>query len=787
MSANAQAQDEAPVEDDVKVQDVVIVTATKRAENIQDVPISITAYGAEFIEDSGVTDIRDVALYAPNFTISSSSQLSNNRIAIRGVGSVGSAGIEPSVGVFIDGIYYPKPGSVIGNLMDIQSFEVLRGPQGTLFGRNTPMGALNVSTKDPSFSGYAGDYELGFGSDSAYKLGAAVNIPISDNVALRLAGKYSERDGYGTNLINGENIGERDDFNIRAKLLIEPNDNLSIKLMADYGKINSGGAIVEYLNDTSSPVFLGTLAALAGLDPRLAGIDATQLLTSDPYDQNVYQDHRDFLKDEQSGIAADISYDLPSGHTIRSITSFRNWQATSFESAIRLPIQLFPRKNGYDSDTFSQELQLLSPAGETFDYLLGAYYYDESYFINQDFDLGAQFCIPVVLGLTASLPTAQACAAAPQIDASDGNFNQDLTSLAVFAQGTYHFTDQLSFTLGGRYTKDDKTADYSNIINNPFVTALGVRADEQHLGLSIDEFGFDDSQFTYFANLSYNVNDDTMLFATASSGFKSGGFNTDGVFVPRAPGDPDLAAFGNGLTRQQRIFGPEDTTNYEIGIKSDLLEGDLRLNATAFHTEIEGFQDRSFDGITFLVRNVGSLQLEGIEADATWRPIDQLMFIGGISYLDSEFTDYTGASPLPGGLPQDLTGTRNHFAPEWQYSLVSDWSDGINAFGGSEYFLRGEVQYIGDQNVGASTNQNPQSIQDAYNLFNARVGLRAEDDAWELSLWGKNLTDEGYCVTMFDQPFGPQLGGQDPVANTIPQRCVVGAPQTYGIELKLKR
>ena len=210
-----------------QVQDEVIVTATKRAENIQDVPISITAYGAEFIEKSGVQDIHDIALYSPNFTIGNSSQLSNQRIAIRGVGSVGNAGIEPSVGVFIDGIYYPRPGSIIGNLMDIQSFEILRGPQGTLFGRNTPMGALNITTKDPSFAGMEGNYELGYGSQSAYKIGAAVNIPLGENVAMRVAGKYTDRDGYGTNLLNGENYGERDDLNLRGKLLFEPTDALS--------------------------------------------------------------------------------------------------------------------------------------------------------------------------------------------------------------------------------------------------------------------------------------------------------------------------------------------------------------------------------------------------------------------------------------------------------------------------------------------------------------------------------------------------------------------------------
>lgn len=745
-------------------QDEIIVTATKRAENIQDVPISITAYSAEFIEKSGVDDIHDIALYSPNFTIGNSSQLINTRIAIRGVGSVGNAGIEPSVGVFIDGVYYPRPGSTIGNLVDIQSFEVLRGPQGTLFGRNTPMGALNITTKDPNFDGFEAFYEAGYGNYNAYNVGAGVNIPLGENAAVRFAGKYSDRDGFGFNLLNNEKIGARDNLTLRGKLLYEPTDNLSIKVTADYAEINSEGATIEYLNDTSSPVFLGTLAALAG--PA-----ATQLLTSDPTDHVVYQDHRDQSNDKQWGLALHGEYEMDSGYILRSTTSYRDWEANTFESAIRLPIQLFPRIQEYNNETFSQEFQILSPTGGQFDWLAGLFYYNEKYDISQDFNLGAQFCIPVVFGL-AGAAAAAGCAAGQQVQASDGDFSQDLTSYAVFGQGTVHVNDQFSFTAGGRWTKDDKTADFTNVINNFFVIALSIRDNESRLGLDIGEFGANTSKFTYFLNTSYEMTDDVMVFATTSTGFKSGGFNTDGTFP--------------ALTRQQRVFGPENTTNYELGMKSDLMDGALRLNATLFHMDIKGFQDRAFDGISFITRNVGSLKQQGVEVDATWKPIDQFTAIGGFSYLDSEFTDYQNASPLPGGSVQDLTGTRAHFSPKIQYSLVGDWSDGLDAFGGSEYFLRGEIQHIGEQNIGGNTNQNPQSIQEGYSLLNSRVGLRSDDNRWEIALWGKNLGDKGYCMTIFEQPFSAQLGGVNPIANTSPQRCAVGAPLTYGVELKFR-
>ena len=787
MSTTAFAQD-----DGAREVEVITVTATRRAESIQDVPISISAYNAEFIEDSGVTDIRDVALYSPNFTISSSSQLSNNRIAIRGVGSVGNSGIEPSVGVFIDGVYYPKPGSVIGNLMDIQSFEVLRGPQGTLFGRNTPVGALNITTKKPNFEEYSGTAELGFGSFGATKLGASLNVPLNENAAMLLSAKHTDRDGYGKNLLSGDDIKGREDLNLRGKLVYEPTETLSMTFIADSGKIESGGATVEFLNGTESPFFLGTLGALAGLDPSVVDstgnpITAASLVTSDPYDHDVYQDTRDDLTDEQFGFSFDTTYELGSGHKIRSISATRSWEADYFESAIRLPIKLFPRKTDYDSETYSQEIQFLSPVGGAFDYIAGAFWYKEDYSISQDFDLGSECCNPVVFGTVANTPalggpaaagpTAAACDFFPQIDASDGDIYQRLTSTAFFAQGTYHASDALRFTLGGRHTADDKTASFSNVVNNPFVIALSVRDNESWSNLDIaetrsDGSSFDDSKFTYFANASWDYNDDIMLFATTSSGFKSGGFNTDGTFP--------------ALTRDQRIFGPEDTTNYELGMKSTLLDGSMLLNLTAFRMNIDGFQDRAFDGISFITRNVGELLQQGIEADMNWAATDRLNVIGGFSYLDSEFLDYRNASPLPGGAPQDLTGQRAHFAPKTQYSLVGDWSDDTSLFGGSQYYIRGELQNTGEQNVGANTNRNPQTNIDAYTLLNARAGFRSADDTWEVGVWGKNVADEGYCMTIFAQPFASQLNGVNAAAATQPQRCVTGTPRTWGVDFKYR-
>jgi iron complex outermembrane receptor protein len=744
--------------------DEITVTAQRRAANIQDVPISISAFSAEFIEKSGVETLQDIALYSPNFTISTSSSKTNQRLTIRGVGSVANNALEPSVGVFIDGIYYPRTGAVLGSLIDLEVIEVLRGPQGTLFGRNTAVGALNIRTQAASRDKFESTLELGAGSHNSYHVGGSISGPFSDAVAFRLSGVYNERDGFGDNAYTGRNYGEQDDFNIRGKLEFDLSSQFNLVLSADYGEINGGGQTVELMNSTVPATFLPRISAIFG--PAAANV-----LTSNPTDHDIFQDHQDLLKDEQWGLSATAEYRFGSGHVIKSITGYREWEAANVESTLRLPTDVLPRVSNFSTETFSQELQLLSPEGQKFEYIAGLYYYDETYLIDQDFDAGANFCTPLVRAF-AGAAAATACAALPQKAASDGKFDQKTKSTAVYGQGTWNANDQLSFTLGGRYTNDDKTGNFVNTVNNRFVTTLGLRSNDTQLNLDAAAYG-DTEAFTYFLNASYFATDDVMLFATTSTGYKAGGFNSEGAAAP--------------LSRAQRGFAPEEIKNYEIGVKSQIFGKTLQFNATAFRMDIENYQDRSFDGVSLIVRNAGELRAQGVETDFIWAPLNQLTFTGGLAYLDTEFLDYRGASPLPGGQPQDLTGASAHFAPEWQGSLVADWTDSFTPISGADYFLRGETQFVDDVNVGSSTNQDPQTIQKAYSLLNARLGLRANNDRWEASLFGRNLADEGYCVNFFEQPFGAAIGAVDAVARSSAQRCVVGEPRTWGVQLKFKR
>lgn len=756
------------------LQEIIITGALKREKDIQDVPISISSYSGEFIENSDIRGLQELSLYASNFNISTASQPNNARITIRGVASVGNTAIEPSVGTFFDGVYYARPGSVLGLLYDVSSAEILRGPQGTLFGRNTVAGALNIITNDPSSDT---ELEAGFGYAETNELAyhAMVSGQLANKLTGRLAAKKVSRDGYGYNSLYKMEIGARRDELIRGKLKYQFTDNVSTKLTLDYSSTESEGSIVELINGSfdNAPSFISTLKLL--LEDQAANI-----VTANSLDRTVYQDHRDFLITDQWGVSLVNDFDI-NGFEFKSITAFRDWLGDNRESALRLPGNILPRISEFSNISFSQELQLISPDNDLFEYVAGLYYYKEDYFIGQDFDAGQQGCYPTVWGLsyleatgagqtplqagiTASERQAE-CEALPQRSAVVSDFDQDLSSYAAYMQGTYFFDEQLSLTLGARLTDDQKKAIFKQ--SNPnYVVGSYIRKEEYHPNLS-----FSDTALTWLANVNYYPREDVLLFATVSTGYKSGGFNADGV---------SRVSFPNGLTAEERVFRAEDSKNFELGIKSQWYDGTLTANMTLFRTVLNDFQDRSFDGTSFIVRNAGQRTQQGLEADLAFKPVDELTLTSSFSTLDAKFDSFKKASPLPGQSdPQDLSGTRPHFSPEFQGSLVADWRDSLFDTG-FEWFLRAEYQYIGKQNIGDNSDNNPQSEADAVSLINLRLGF--SNDRFETVFYVKNLEDKAYCETIFLQPIAGELGGTNRALGEGAQRCQVNdSPRIMGL------
>lgn len=726
----------------------IVVTATKRAESIQDVPISVSAFSGEFLEKSGLESLQDLGNIAPNLTISKSSQSVNQRIVVRGVGSVGNNAIDPSVAVYVDGVYMPRPGAVLGSLKDIEVAEVLRGPQGTLFGRNASMGALNIRTKNPSMGETSLKVDAGIGDFGAYDTTMIANTSLSDKLATRIVANYSSLDGYGENIYDGsDDVGSNRNKSFKTSFLYEPNESLTALLRLDYQEIDGEGGIIEIHPDSV------TTSRATNITVRTGG-NAPDLTGG--LDHTINQKHGDQLSDRQWGATLDVSWDdIFNGHTLRSITSHRDWNNTTSEySVLRLALDDVDRANDYGSQAYSQEIQLISPENDTFDYVAGLYYFQEDYDINQDVHLGEDFC-PVIAGIIGQTAT---CNAFDQSNAVQSTYAQDASSWAAFFQGTYHVNDKADITAGIRYSDDSKKAEFISIANNP-VASLLFAAPENHT------LKFDDDQITWFANGKYFINEDTMLFATVSTGYKSGGFNSQ--------------ASKDALSNSQRIFDSEEVTNYELGIKSTLLDGRLIANATLYRTDIENFQDRSFQDLSFVVTNAGELRQQGLEADIKYMPREELFVSLGYAYLDSEFLSFDQASNLPGvSGAQDLEGEPNHYSAEHQVNLTSQWEDNLGNTG-INWFVRGEVSWTDDMNIGATTNNNPQTVQEAYALTNIRVGLNSDDDRWSVSAFMENVTDEEYCTTMFDQPAGSLLGTISDEGTLI--RCVMGAPRTVGL------
>ncbi len=759
-----------------QVLEEVVVTATKRAENIQDVPISISAFSGSFLEDSGITDLQELGAYAPNLNLSKSSQVANQRIAIRGVGSVGNNAIEPSVAVFIDGVYYPRPSSIVGKLQDIAAVEVLRGPQGTLFGRNASMGALNIRTKKPDHE-FSAEVWGGAGSFDYYGGGATINNSLSDTVAGRVSLQYSDRNGFGDSSFDGADIGQWEDAGLRGALLIDFTDRLTATVRADWKRVENNGTVIEVLPESVLPSYLTTIAF--ALDPNQAdGQPGPVPDVSDAFDYDVHQKHDDSAEDEQWGGSLELEW-TQDNYTVKSITAYRDWQNDTFEDAIRLPADILQRVTAYEAETISQEFQYLSEFDGPLQYVAGLYLYHEEYVIDQDFNFGADFCTPALFNLVlaqtgnpaiAALAAGQ-CSLGPQQSAVDSEFEHEADSYAVFAQATYDLSDTLTGTVGLRYTDDEKDGSFSNVNRNaiagpssptnPF--GLGLRADESA------DLDFADSQLTWMANLRYTPTADLMLFGTVSTGYKAGGFNSEGG--PIALGD-------------ERTFDSEEVVNVELGVKSTLAER-VMLNATLFRTEIDQFQDRLFDGLGFKVVNAGELRQQGIEVDVKSQVTAKLFAAAGVSYLDSEFLDYDNGTNLPGfdqSQPQDLAGARNNFSPNWQASLTVEWRDTLTD--ALEWYVRGEYQFVDEQNPTAQTDNNPATVQPSYELFNARFGLGSTAETWDLTVFGRNLADEGYCQTAFYQPLAENLGLVDSSTGNAMTRCVVGEPRSYGIEYR---
>ena len=876
--------------------DVITVTAQKREQTLQETPVSVAVVTDAQIEQSQIRDAADLQTLVPSLRVAEFASSTNTEFALRGIGTSSfNPGLEPSVGVFIDGVYRPRSGSAINDLLSVERVEVIRGPQSTLFGRNTPAGVVSIITQEPEYEyGYTG--EVTVGNYGQRLLRGTVTGPLSDTVAFRLDGTWHVNDGY-IDAVDGRDINNRDRTNFRGQLLFNPNDNMELRIIADYGQIDENCCAAPF-------AFYDPIDAAA-----LVGLGGTQV-PADPNGGDRIAVDGDVATDlTTSGISGQLDYEFD-GFTFTSITAFRRYEEDQIFDADFSDLDLVSLRNIQNEyDSFTQEFRLTSTGDNSIDWMVGAFWYDNdlSYTNTTPYgadaraffdaasapavaDLVSSFGLPAgtggvsllefflnmnqAAGVGTFVPLASGQAALPTTPAEGfvstqhglqlEQYQYDTQAWSAFGQLDFHLSDNFTVTVGGRYS--DESKDMETFIDQPdplsafsfvdiaqdlrLVTpgtcdpglfpviggdacaylvpsilfgqaqaeaiagdptllntliALGIspttpltpgQASNPALNPLLGFTAFQnfppvnasnfptsrtDNNFSGSIILSYDVSDTFNVYASYSTGFKPGGFNVS-----------TNAAF-TGVFE----FEEETARSWEVGAKG-VLGGSFQYAIAYFNQEIEDFQTNNFVGNGFALENAGSIEVSGIEFEGAWAPTDGLVFTGGFTWLlDDQYGEYTYAP-----CPDDFDPTDAFFANcvpgnertnNAGVTALFNNFDGVDR-GGSEFvgaitgtytfpvgdtmemFLRGEATHISEFLHTTSQDPRPFARQEGFTLFNASVGIGAEDGGWGLQLWGRNLGDEDYTKGGF-----PSVGYLGTSYNAYP-----GDPMTYGITLRLR-
>ena len=725
----------------------IIVTATKREQSIQDVPIAISAFSGADLAARGITEVDDLMQVSPSLFINTSNSTTNGgTMRIRGVGTTGNnVGLEAAVGFFIDGIYRSRSGQALNDLVDIERVEVLRGPQGTLFGKNTSAGAVHVLSNRPEFEN-SGSIGIGAGNLSSYEIDGDYTGGLTDELAFRIAGTYKERDGYYENIDGGDDYANRERYSIKGQLLWEPTDTLEARLIIDYTNKDETCCPATYsLNGTGTPLIL----ALGGTP-----------VVSDNGDSGVNFDP--FEEVDDGGATLHVNWDLGWAE-LQSVTGYRDFQVDRGQDVDFSNADVYLVGNTEEEfETISQELRLVGDWND-FDWLVGVYA------SNEQIDNSGRFLRlsedgPLFFGLAFGDPVG----IPPLLDVDDGlsgTFSQDGDSYAIFTHNVWHVTDRWDITAGLRFSWDNKDGD-SRI--NDTGTANVVDEDWPCAAVTVSTFcdnaGYsrtrhDDAEPTGTLKASYAFTDDLNAYVSYSRGYKSGGFNLD----PTSYKIDDLGTVIADATE----FVKETIDSGEIGVKSQWLDGLLTINAAAWYAEIDDFQLNTFEGAFFTVNNVPDVDSKGIELEYAWAILDGVMFQGGVTLLDTRYGHDAGSQVGKPGLDDK----RITNAPEWQasQSLIVDRE--LTFLDGYRYTFNFNWFFLGKHNTGSSLG--PEKEQDDVSIFNGQLGIRTADERYEATLWGNNLLDQTYDVIIFNS-----------VSQGSSRSRFVGAPRTWGLTLR---
>lgn len=705
--------------------DEILITSQKLAGGIsnQDVPAAITAFDSLAMDRSFAVDLRDLGRMAPNVQLNQVSTFNGYaNFYIRGIGINGSTRtVDPAVGLFVDGIYVGFGPSSLVDTFDLDSVEVLRGPQGTLFGRNVTGGAVVVNTARPTQE-FEARAKLTYGNYDRFDVAASINGGLTETVAARLAAIYQHQDGYFKNLENGRRKADRNMTLVRPSIKFTPGENFDLTLIGEWQQNNGGPATSQNI---VNPVF-----------PKLAQTAFSYTPPADKYD--IRHNLQGYSNSEVRQIVVEANWNL--GHGL--VTAVGGWRDVKFDSSTDFdgsPITLFHFKDNAESqDQKSVELRYASNFSDRFRFTTGVYWFEQDFFVGERRETFGGFSAGV-----------------PLVVNTAGVTNQNDKSIAVFAQGSFDLTPQLAITLGGRYTKEEKEIQFSP----------PGRCTLDFTGCTLVLPGREDwKKFSPKAGLDWKVAEDVLVYVSWTRGFRSGAFNA--------------------RAQRAEFLGPSDpevVDSYEVGVKSQFLDGRLRLNVATFlmkYDDILKILNESFDPdgpgpqpatSGQVLRNAAKATISGFEVELNALVGDRLTVDASVGYTDAKYDSFPGTDVTGDNVPDPDLARKLEFekVPEFTGSIGANYRVPLNAE--DAVTLRGSYTYTSK----FYTDQLNRDwlAQDGYGLLDASVTF-ARGERWQVSLWAKNLTDEEYI------DFAADVG-------TLGSWVFGGEPRRYGVEVRM--
>jgi len=722
IAAPAHAQEASAEADAPFASTDIIVTAQKREQNLQDVPVAISVVSGDMLERSNVNSAEQLFQRVPTLTFRKGNTNKDSALSIRGVGTISfSSGVEPSVSTVIDGVVYARTGQQTSDFLDVERIEVLRGPQGSLFGKNASAGVINIVTREPG-NELGGYVDAAWYEGNEYRIRGSVGGPIGDGVKASLTGFWSQYDGNGRNVFNGHKVNGYEHWGVRGKLIAEPTDALKITLIADYSK-NSDNGYADSIGTVFSSAFNDAVFI-----PSLAP------LTLNGKNKDINNDLDPYTKDKNSGVSGQIDYDL-GGVTLTSITAYRHWynfqvRDGDFRSDAPRYVNTGTASGDFllhdlgdlKFDQFTQELRIASANPQFLEYVAGLYYYNtkEVDYFNRVVTTCTASTLPTVGGLTPCAPGSSTYVT----NQGDADFTTKLTSYSAFGQLTANFTDAFRGIAGLRYTEDKVAFDFARISTS--TTAFpGVNPAFSASG-SIKENGWSGN-----AGLQYDVSDDVMAYGMYTRGYKG----------------PALNVFFNMLGRDTGGIAPEKADAYEVGLKTRLFDRRLTLNIAAFYAKYDNYQANFLDLVAGQVvtrlTNAGEVSTRGIEMDFNAAITDDFSLSGGFNYTDAHINKFICPAGAAITCADAINGKPLPFAPKYKGTVTMDWRLPLN-IDGFNVDLNSSLVYQSKTNF--DINQNPNAFQSAYAIWDAGIKVSTDDDKYSLSFIVKNLTDKQFVT-----------------------------------------